>query len=362
LFTEEFYRFLPRYLTEQGVLVQWIQLYELNVELVASVIKALSKHFKDYAIYAATDFDILIVASNSELKPLSNQLFESAGLRKELNRIFIGTLTDINIRQVADKRFIEPLFYSYPIRANSDYYPVLDLGAAKARFLGSKAIDIVTSSFATLPVKRILSNRQPLLNGQPTRTEATILTLAYFSQIALNLKNKFLYNQDYSITIPMKYQTTLTNLVDTFIQCQPASQSGWIDTLMDFAEGTQPFLNNIDMQNIWAALQNTSCYASLSPMQKDWMALLDAIGQRQFQKMAGLSEWLLQHDVATEEKHRAFLLSAAMLGHHMIGRDDNARTNWQTYRKLVAADFTNKTNHRLLLANIGILPRFDSSQ
>jgi hypothetical protein len=287
-------------------------------------------------------------------------VFESASLRKELNRIFIGTLTDIDIRQVADRRSIEPLFFSYPIRANSDYYPVLDLGAAKARFFGDKASAIVTSSFATLPAKRILSNRQPLINGQPTRTEATILTLAYFSQIALNLKNKFLLNQDYSIMIPMKYQTTITNLSNIFIQCQPANREAWIDTLMDFTAGTQPFLNNSDMQTIWATLQNTSCFARLSPMQKDWLALLDAIGQRQFQKMAGLSEWLLKNDIATKAKHRDFLLSAALLGNHMTGQNDKARAIWRTYNDKVGPDFVRKINQRLILTNIGVLPRFDN--
>ena len=39
----------------QGVFVQWIQLYETNLDLVASIMKALGRNFSDYALYAAND-------------------------------------------------------------------------------------------------------------------------------------------------------------------------------------------------------------------------------------------------------------------------------------------------------------------
>ncbi|MGD5182344.1 spermine synthase, partial [Xanthomonas citri pv. citri] len=37
LFSDEFYAFVPRQLNEGGVFVQWLQLYEITPELVASV-------------------------------------------------------------------------------------------------------------------------------------------------------------------------------------------------------------------------------------------------------------------------------------------------------------------------------------
>ncbi|MCX7153571.1 MAG: fused MFS/spermidine synthase, partial [Proteobacteria bacterium] len=62
LFTTEFYRLSKRYLNQGGVLVQWLQMYETDISLLASVMKALGENFEDYVIYAANDSDLLIVA------------------------------------------------------------------------------------------------------------------------------------------------------------------------------------------------------------------------------------------------------------------------------------------------------------
>ena len=43
--------------------MQWLELYETNPDLVASVFKALSAHFPDYAVFNTNDSNILIVAS-----------------------------------------------------------------------------------------------------------------------------------------------------------------------------------------------------------------------------------------------------------------------------------------------------------
>ncbi|WP_395625353.1 TonB-dependent receptor domain-containing protein, partial [Thermomonas sp.] len=53
LFSDEFYDRIRNYLTDDGVLVQWIQIYEIEPELVASIIRALGRHFPNYEIYAA---------------------------------------------------------------------------------------------------------------------------------------------------------------------------------------------------------------------------------------------------------------------------------------------------------------------
>ena len=63
LFSDEFYGRVTQYLTSDGYLVQWIQTYETNVEVIASVIKALAPHFGAYAIYNSDDSDILIIAT-----------------------------------------------------------------------------------------------------------------------------------------------------------------------------------------------------------------------------------------------------------------------------------------------------------
>src|SRR5215467_2128927 len=62
LFSDEFYRLVRRHLAKDGVFVQWIQLYEIDVPLVVSVLKALESNFEDYVAYATLDGDMLIAA------------------------------------------------------------------------------------------------------------------------------------------------------------------------------------------------------------------------------------------------------------------------------------------------------------
>src|SRR5262245_15641663 len=67
LFTREFYRRIRTHLTPDGMLAQWIQLYEIDPSLVASVLRALGEEFAHYAVFAASDHDLLIIAADAPL-------------------------------------------------------------------------------------------------------------------------------------------------------------------------------------------------------------------------------------------------------------------------------------------------------
>src|SRR6185295_9295359 len=67
LFTREFYRRVRGHLADGGLLLQWFQLYEIDASLVASVMTGLGAEFPHYAVYAASDHDLLIVASLAPL-------------------------------------------------------------------------------------------------------------------------------------------------------------------------------------------------------------------------------------------------------------------------------------------------------
>jgi len=65
LFSDEFYSRITHHLAADGYFVQWMQIYETNLGVVASVIKALAPHFGAYAIYNTDDLDILIIATRA---------------------------------------------------------------------------------------------------------------------------------------------------------------------------------------------------------------------------------------------------------------------------------------------------------
>ena len=73
-------------------------------------------------------------------------VIQEKGLSYELRRMGINGPQDLIVRRVGNKRALEPLFESYGVEANSDYYPLLDLNAARARFMGTMATDLATAT------------------------------------------------------------------------------------------------------------------------------------------------------------------------------------------------------------------------
>ncbi len=74
LFTEEFYQFIPEHLAEDGVFVQWLQLYEMTPGLLASVTKAMLPYFSDIHLFHGAQEDLVIVASPKQTLPKVGEL------------------------------------------------------------------------------------------------------------------------------------------------------------------------------------------------------------------------------------------------------------------------------------------------
>ncbi len=73
LFSEEFYAQMSRYLKDDGLLIQWMQVYEIDFELVASIFKALGKGFGDYAVFTPNEKDLFIVATKAPRLPAMDE-------------------------------------------------------------------------------------------------------------------------------------------------------------------------------------------------------------------------------------------------------------------------------------------------
>ena len=139
LFTTEFYRMLSRYLTDDGVLGQWLQFREIDDGLVLSVVTALDQTFPSYAMFAISDKDLLIVASKQPNLPIPDWTVATRfpGVAEDLSRFTPMTAHTFETLRLADHRSLAPL--ARLAAPNSDFYPVLDLNAERARFTRSNA-------------------------------------------------------------------------------------------------------------------------------------------------------------------------------------------------------------------------------
>lgn len=139
LFTAEFYHHVKRYLAADGVLGQWIHIYELDDGLLLSVLAAIHEAFPSYALYTTNDVDVLIVASPGELaSPDWGRVSDAVAAGGLLCDAPPLRTVDLAALFMADRAAFAPLLdtWRYP---NSDFYPVLDMGAERTRFLGFTA-------------------------------------------------------------------------------------------------------------------------------------------------------------------------------------------------------------------------------
>ena len=166
LFSKEFYQFLPHHLTDNGLFVQWVQLYEINDQLVASILAGLTtSSFSDYGAWLSNSTDLLIIATkNGPLPELDAQrVLDSPQLKAELARLQLDSTQRLAFRKVANAELLRGMARYYgSLPTNSDFYPVLGLHAPKARYLKSSADGILTLPFYLPQLLETLAVRLPL--------------------------------------------------------------------------------------------------------------------------------------------------------------------------------------------------------
>ncbi len=150
LFTDEFYQRVAGTLAPGGVFGQWIHLYESEDRLVLSVVRALARNFRSFELFLTNDVDLLIVASNdASLRRPDWSVVDLPGMQLDLSRFRALSPQVLDATRLITRAELEPLLGDGE-GVNSDFYPQLDLGAERARFLRGEA-----HGFASLPAERL---------------------------------------------------------------------------------------------------------------------------------------------------------------------------------------------------------------
>jgi hypothetical protein len=335
LFTREFYRRVRPHLNPGGLLVQWFQLYEIDAALVSTVLRALGEEFPHYAIYAASDHDFLILASDAPLPPApQSRVYEQPGLAKELWTIRVLSVGDLDARYVGSRATLEPLFASYGLPPNSDYFPVLDLNAARERFKDVNAAELAALGSLGVPVLELLEPSRPQRPPNPLFRGAGDFGRLEHTRLAWYSRN-YLLNATATEGAPALTRALQKDL-DLFklrlLDCrEPRDHDVWLHSALRIAQTVNPYLTPEDAMPLWSRVQAAACFSSLYDFQREWIALFRAVAARDAPQMAERAAHLLetQHDAGPEA--REYLLLAAMAGNIAIGRREAALKAWDLY-------------------------------
>jgi spermidine synthase len=355
LFSEEFYGEVRHHLKDDGLLVQWIQSYDINVDLLASVFKALGSQFGDYAIYRVGISDLLVVAGKGPaLPPLSAQVFELPGIAADLAVLGYRELGDLEALRIAGRRTIEPLFARSPFPANSDFFPILDQQAPRARFKGESAAELHAMRDGLVPILALLDgdSRTPLARLHrlgavtPMRLE---LAAAGAEAVGIFMGGPA---RDAVRLLPQGRAAAI--LARELLEGCAGSQAEFVDAMTDLATRSSPFLARGAVSVVFDKARSSACWGSLGEADRLRLQLLEAINDRDAGKMRAHGAALLAiEDPRLEATQRAALV-AAVAGGIATGRRDEARALWSRYRTLFPSTAYESATIRLLVAHLAV--------
>jgi len=324
LFSKEFYEFVPRHLNDNGLFVQWVQLYEIDDRLVASILAGLTTSFSDYGAWLANSTDLVIIASkNGPLPPLDAQrILASPQLKSELARLHLDSTQRLAFRKVANADLLRGMARYYTgLPANSDFYPVLGLHAPKARFLNATASGTLTLPFHLPQLLETLGVRLPMpMDIAPSSLDhfiADVYTLRA-RILAATMRGGQPMKEDPSgrlndrATLPSLQLKAL--LADCATPWSPTHASSFSLRLRELAELTIGHLTAEELQGVFIQPTWTKC-AGMPPNFQPVFALLEAHARRDYATMEKLGrQWLEQptHIAALQKDFSPWAISALL--------------------------------------------------
>jgi len=137
LFSLEFYHHVKRYLKPGGQIVQWLQLYEFNNELLLHIIRALGESFKYVSVYHAPEEpDVIMIASDEPVFQKYIDRFKTDSiLVKEFETIHRPWYFFSEKNFLFNANSIKPVLKM--VESNSEYIPLVDNKAESARFVNT---------------------------------------------------------------------------------------------------------------------------------------------------------------------------------------------------------------------------------
>jgi spermidine synthase len=162
LFTRQFYRFLTRHLEKDGVLVQWMQTYELNEPLFYTMVAALIEEYPYVEAYLTNTSDVIFVASHVPIPDFDASQLQHPGLLADLKRQGLETGPDHQVRRFANRDVLAGLVELYGAPVHTDFYPTVALGAPRARYKQESVRTVMNLMGIGMPVLEFTGGREPM--------------------------------------------------------------------------------------------------------------------------------------------------------------------------------------------------------
>ena len=356
LFSVEFYRDIRRHLRDGGLLLQWVNVYETTPELVATIMTALDGSFSDWELWMPNPGDMLVVAvHNGKLPRLDPRAFDNPRLRADLERLNIRNMDDLLLHRIGGRSAMRAYFATFRVPANSDFYPVLDLNAGRARFLRRQVDDVARLLDTGLPLMAMF-DRPAVAQPDPARLSAGARPWSSRASAALQARA----SADYVRTgraasldaLPARAAGDLAMLRASQVDCSAQIPGPALRlALTDLAWLVNQHLPRAERQALWRVLTDSRCSARLGEGERQWLALHAAVGAENGAEMARLGGELLKDPLGSDVV--PYVLAAHMSGLLLIGKPGEAMSALRQHGNRIGSVTSWQPVFRFLVGQVG---------
>jgi len=139
LFSVEYFNLCKSRLADDGMMVQWFHLYEMNDQTFQLVLRTFSAVFPSVSIWTTASMDVLLIGSEIPMSDDFDRLkrrFSSPSVREELSRVFIDDIPTLLSGEAVSHLNVDGMAGEGVV--NSEMKPVLEFLAPLAFYLYSQ--------------------------------------------------------------------------------------------------------------------------------------------------------------------------------------------------------------------------------
>jgi spermidine synthase len=334
LFSDEFYARVVHYMQPDGLLVQWLQTYETDTQVVASIVKALASHFGTYAIYNLNDTDILILATpGPAFKAPDDRLLQSPLLRAELERIGVRSVAEMQARLIGDNHSLGRVLAAMPVPPNSDFFPFVDLNAVRLRYLDRSAVELVQLTLMPVPFLEFLGAAS---RGGSTEEPSPHSVLVHDREVrnAMVIRHAVISGKLESLSVSAAASLLLVDMNAS--RCaEVEGRNAWLRSIRWISDSTASYLSASELKEVWDKVNSTPCYRGISGEHKTWADLYAAVAARDAPAIVQLGTTLLGAGSARSNEELTYLTILVAAAHVRMDELAQARDLLQTHWNLV---------------------------
>ena len=268
---------------------------------------------------------------------VSEAAFGYPRLAATLARMQIHRGADLEPFRIGSRRALHPYFAQFGVGWNSDFFPILDQNAARARFMGASAPEVVELGWMPVPAIDFLDGvpRQEYL--APRRAWLKRSELTHFAQ----RQKAYLLGGDElqleSVPAALRRDAQLLRLL--LVDCPMPRRKVSVDQIHSVAASMLPHLARGESQAVWKMLRASRC-APGEP-QARWLELFAAVDERNAAAMARIAEGLLQASDLSPGSHADYLLGVAIVGRLANGEPEAAAQLWRKFSSRIRSEGRN---------------------